>query len=57
MDARSQLAWPMPVLQMVVVVPITVNKAVMVEFINREGDTAVVIPKEYMAEATEAADM
>lgn len=57
MEIVSLLTWPMLILQVVVVVHMTVVKAVMVEGINREVDTAVVIPKEDMVEATEAADM
>lgn len=51
MDVVSLLTSPILVLQVVVVV-----KAVLVEVINREGDSVVVIPKQNMVEATEAAD-
>ena len=57
MDLVSLLTWPMLILQVAVAVPTTVVKADMVEVISREGNTAVVIPKEDMVEATEAAEM
>lgn len=57
MDLVSLLTWPILVLQVVVVVPITLVKVVMAEVNNMEGDMAVVILKEDMVEATEAADM
>jgi hypothetical protein len=57
MEIRSLSTWPMPVLQVAVVVDLAVDKVVMLGDTNREEDLAMVdFPEEDMVEAMKYAD-